>query len=274
MPELPEVETVRRILGPQLTGRTIRKTTLLFPGIAAHPDPEGFIQGTEGRRILGVERHGKFLRFALDDGAALSLHLRMTGCLLRAPTDFPMEKHTHAVFELDDGSELRYTDLRRFGRFWLLAPNEEDVYTGMAVLGPDPFSPEATGVYLQARLSGSKRAIKSCLLDQGVLAGLGNIYTDESLFLSGIAPTRRACDLKSKEWEQLMYSIRDVLETALSANSMTPEEYLQGLGRAYRNGPTLQVYGRGGQPCARCGQPLEAIRLGGRTSCFCPHCQK
>ena len=274
MPELPEVESVRRVLEPQLAGRTIVRTRLLWPGIAAHPAPEDFINGTEGQRIAAMTRRGKFLGLRFASGAELVLHLRMTGQLLRTPADFPEEKHTHAVFSLDDGGELRYLDLRRFGRFWLLAAGENDDVTGRAGLGPEPFDAVVSGDYLRDKLGRSRRAVKSCLLDQSVLAGIGNIYADESLFRAGIRPARPACDLSDAEWIRLAAVIPAVLQEAIDTIAWTPEEYLRTRGLEYRNTPLLQAYGRAGQPCGRCGAPMESLRVGGRTSCFCPNCQK
>ena len=273
MPELPEVENVKNVLEPQLTGRMIRGVPFLRPEIVAHPDTDAFVRGLRGRRIEAMRRRGKYLSLQLDDGAELVLHLRMTGFFFRVPADAPEEKHTHAVFSLDDGSELRYSDLRRFGRFWLLAPGEPDVCTGRDKLGPEPFAPELDSAYYQARLGGSGRAIKSCLLDQTVVAGLGNIYADESLYAARVAPFRSASSLTEAEWTRLAEAIPAVLREAVTTIAMTPEEYLAGKGQEYRNTPLLNAYGRAGQPCRRCGAPLNSRRIGGRTSCWCPVCQ-
>lgn len=199
MPELPEVETVKRILAPQLCGRRIAAVQLIRPEVVAHPGAQQFAAALTGRKIMEMGRRGKFLLLGLEDGGRLILHLRMTGQLLVTPPDYPKEKHTHLVLELDDGSELRYIDVRRFGRFWLLAAGEEDVCSGIAGLGMEPFDQALTAGYLQKMLHSCRRALKSCLLDQGVVAGIGNIYADEILFAARIHPARAACTLRQED---------------------------------------------------------------------------
>lgn len=273
MPELPEVETVRRVLEPQLTGRCIVRAVPLHADIVAHPSQEKFVAAVQDARIASLSRRGKFLMIDLEGGAKIVLHLRMTGQFLRTPADFPHQKHTHMILQLDDTSELRFIDLRRFGRFWYLAPGESDSVTGMDRLGPEPFDPRITGEYLRARLSKSRRAIKDCLLDQTVVAGIGNIYSDEALFAANIHPSRPACSLTDAEWEDLAAKIPVIIQTAIDGNAISAEDYLAGMGRDYRNTPLFKVYGRGGEPCKRCLTILETVRIAGRTSCFCPFCQ-
>ena len=274
MPELPEVENVRHVLAPQLIGRTITAVRVIKPQVVARPDPAAFAKRLTGRRIEDMTRRGKFLSFDLDDGAELVLHLRMTGFLFRAPRDYPEEKHTHLVCLLDDGTELRYSDLRRFGRFWLLSPGESDTYTGRDRLGPEPLETPPDAAHYTALLGRSGRAIKSCLLDQSVVAGLGNIYADEALYAAGIAPGRPASTLSATEWDVLAQAVPRVLREAVDLIAMTPEEYLRSKGQEYRNTPLLNAYGRAGLPCRRCGTALLSRKIGGRTSCWCPECQK
>lgn len=273
MPELPEVETVRRILQPQLAGRQITRLTLNRPEIVKHPAPEAFAAAIEGAKITGMERRGKYLFILLGSGARIVLHLRMTGCLLATPPDYPQEKHTHLVFHLDNGNELRYIDPRRFGRFWLLRAGEEDTLSGAHKLGPEPFDEQINSSYLSSTLSTRKRAIKTCLLDQAVVAGVGNIYADEILFAAKIRPNRAANTLTAEEWEKLAETIPLILHRATEANSMTPEEYLAGKGQEYRNTPTFQVYGHAGEPCPLCGEALCRVVVAGRSSVYCPACQ-
>lgn len=272
MPELPEVETVRRILEPQIRGHRIEKITVNRPEIIAHPLPEEFVRAVCGRKMTGMGRRGKFLSLMLDNRDAVWLHLRMTGQLLVTPPEFPEEKHTHLIFGLEDGRELRFIDTRRFGRFWLLREGETDTFTGMEKLGLEPFDEELTGDWLQKRLGKRQRAIKECLLDQSVIAGIGNIHGDEILFQARIAPGRPANSLKAGEWERLAAAIPAMLEKGIEDNRMTPEEYLAGRGKEYRNGPLL-AYGREGQPCPRCQTPFCRIRLSARSSTYCPECQ-
>ena len=274
MPELPEVETVRRIVEPQLTGRTIEGVDLRRSEVLAHPTAEQFHRMALGATFTGAGRRGKYLLFHLDSGDRLVLHLRMTGELLVAPADLPMEKHTHAVFHLGDGNQLRYTDVRRFGRFWLLRRDETDTFTGMDKLGPEPFDAGCSAGYLREAMGARKRAVKECLLDQTILAGIGNIYADEILYAARIYPGRPAATLREADWQALTESIPFVLDWAIEGNRMTTEEYLAGRGREYRNTPLFNVYGRKGAPCPRCGTPLERTVIGGRGTCYCPRCQQ
>lgn len=272
MPELPEVETIKRILEPQLTGGTTSGLTLNRPDIIAHPTPDTFTSRVTKAQITGMIRRGKYLSVLLATGDTVTLHLRMTGCLLVTPPDYPEEKHTHLIFHLDGGRELRYIDPRRFGRFWLFSHGEQDTISGIHKLGPEPLDQQLTATYLSGMLSKRKRAIKDCLLDQSMIAGIGNIYSDEILFAAKIRPDRRACTLTAKEWTRLATTIPAILHRAIEANAMTPEEYLAGKGKEYRNTPAFQVYGHGGNPCPCCGEIL-CRAAAGRSSVFCPACQ-
>ena len=277
MPELPEVETVRRVLAPQVAGRRICAVYVVWPGILARPaaDPAAFAAAVCGHTVTGMERRGKFLALLLDGGGTVRLHLRMTGQLLLCPPGWPDVPHTHLAFELDDGSELRYADARRFGRFWYLAPGEPDTYSGVAQLGPEPFDPALTPAYLRGTLGGRRAAIKNCLLDQRVVAGIGNIYSDEILFAVRIRPDRPACTLTAAEWRRLAAEIPAQLRQQIEWNGISPTDYLAGSGQDYRNTPHLQVYGRGGAVCPRCGKTqLRRIVIAGRSSVFCPRCQR
>lgn len=273
MPELPEVETIKRVIGPQIQGLTIERVQVRRPEVVAHPDADAFCQGLAGQTVSGVERRGKFLRFRLANGSCAILHLRMTGCLLLAPAEMPEEKHTHLVLELGGGRELRFSDTRRFGRFWLLQDGESDTYTGIAKLGKEPFDADFSADYLRTRLGKRKKAVKECLMDQAVVAGIGNIYADEILFAARIAPVRAASSLTGGEWVRLAAAIPERLAYFIEKNAITPEEYLKTKGQDYRNTPFLQVYGHEGEPCPICGTPLRRVVLGGRSSTYCPACQ-
>ena len=273
MPELPEVETVKNVTAPQIRGRRIEKVALERRDVIAHPAPDDFVRLVTGRAVTGMGRRGKFLRFFLDDGAEMVLHLRMTGRLLVVPPEFPAEKHTRAVFSLSGRLQLRFADLRRFGRFWLLQKGEKDC-TGMDKLGPEPFDAGLTPVWLKERLGASRRAVKTCLLDQRVVAGIGNIYGDALLFAARIRPTRAASSLSRPEWERLTRAIREVMRFHVEQIDVSAEEFLRGRGTEYRNTPLLKVYGRDGDPCPVCGATLQRAVVGGRSSVFCPRCQK
>lgn len=274
MPELPEVETIRRVLEPQIKGLTITAVTVNRPEVIGHPTAEEFCKALTGQTIDTMTRRGKFLSVLLDSGDYFVLHLRMTGCLLLTPADYPAEKHTHIVFHLSSGNELRFSDTRRFGRFWLFRKGESDIYSGMDKLGREPFDGSLTADYLQQHFGKRKKVIKECLLDQSVIAGIGNIYSDEILFVSGIYPARPAKGLTHVEWERLAAAIPERLAYFVEKNALTPEEYLEGKGQDYRNTPFLQVYGHSGEPCPICGAVLCRMTVGGRSSVYCSACQR
>ena len=274
MPELPEMEAIRRVIEPQIQNHLIEHVSVRRPEVIAHPGAEIFCSRVAGQRFAGMERRGKFLIFRLESGDRLLLHLRMTGCLLVTLGEEPEEAHTHVVFQLGGGGELRFSDTRRFGRFWLLVREEEDSYSGIGRLGLEPFDPACSAEYLSDRLGGRRKAIKECLLDQSVIAGIGNIYSDEILFAAGIHPARRAETLTPEEWGRLAAAIPERLTFFTEKNAATPEEYLASKGRDYRNTPYLQVYGHGGELCPVCGTALRRTVIGGRSSVYCPECQK
>jgi formamidopyrimidine-DNA glycosylase len=273
MPELPEIETIKRILKPQLLGRTIVNLTMNRLDIIAHPLPEEFKSGLTGVCIENMGRRGKFLSISFNGGKTLLLHLRMTGQLLVTPEGFPVEKHTHIVFNLDDGNELRFIDTRRFGRIWLFENGESDTYSGIQKLGPEPFDISFYAAYLRGKLGKRGKSIKECLLDQSIVAGIGNIYGDEIMFAAGIHPSRSAKLLTPSEWEAVATAIPAVLKNSINNNCMTPEEYLQGRGKEYRNESFFKVYGREGQKCQCCSAMVERTVLAGRSSYYCPNCQ-
>lgn len=273
MPELPEVETIRRVLEPQVKGLAVTAVAVYRPEVVGHPDAETFCARLTGQTISHMSRRGKFLTVQLDSGDYFVLHLRMTGCLLLTPADDPAEKHTHIVFRLSSGDELRFSDTRRFGRFWLFRRGESDTYSGIDKLGLEPFDDGLTADYLQQHFGKRKKSVKECLLDQSVIAGIGNIYSDEILFTSGIQPSRPANSLTPQDWECLAATIPKRLSFFIVKSALSPEEYLEAKGRDYRNTPFLQVYGREGKRCPHCGNMLCRMTIGCRSSVFCPCCQ-
>lgn len=273
MPELPEVEIIRQILEPQLKGLVVKQVTVNRPEVISRPVAEDFCKIIAGQTIDTMTRRGKFLGIKLKSNDHIILHLRMTGCLLVTPADYPAEKHTHVVFHLSNGMELRFSDTRRFGRFWLIRAGEKDTYSGINKLGLEPFDARLTAGYLTSYFGKSKKAIKECLLDQRGVAGIGNIYSDEILFIAHINPVRPANTLTNEEWEKLAKIIPERIEYFIEKNTLTPEEYLQGRGKDYRNTPFLQMYGHGGEHCPECGAILGHTTVGGRSSVFCPACQ-
>ena len=274
MPELPEVETIKRVIEPQIQGRMITKVAVRRPEVAAYPEADEFCRRLTGQTVSHMSRQGKFLIIHLENKERIVLHLRMTGGLLLAPAQCPEEKYTHVVFSLDNGTELRFSDMRRFGRFWLLREEETDTCTGMDKLGLDPLAPACNAEYLSSHLSKRRKAIKECLLEQTIIAGIGNIYSDEILFTAGIYPARPANSLKQTEWERLAEAIPERISYFIEKNAITAEEYLETKGRDYRNTPFLQVYGHGGSPCPKCRETLCRMVIGGRSSVYCPVCQK
>ena len=211
MPELPEVETIRRIIGPQVSGRSITSLEIHNPQIIAFPDADTFSSSLVGCSFTGMSRRGKFLIFHLDNGSRLVLHLRMTGQMLVTPADYQEEKHTHLKAELSDGKQIRYIDIRRFGRFWLLGKDQADTVTGMDKLGIEPDDKLLTANFLIEKLNKRKKAIKEMLHDQTIIAGIGNIYSDEILHAARIYPEKSCNALTNAEWKRLAEQIPKVL---------------------------------------------------------------
>lgn len=285
MPELPEVETVRRGLERQtLHIRIARVEVLRQRAIASPKDPEAFASGLQGCRLQGWARRGKYLIGSLSrgpgDGGHWGVHLRMTGqfLLLSARDGAPVRpccEHTRVRIWSDQGDELRFVDTRSFGQMWWVPPREpvERVITGLQKLGPEPFSPTFTARYLHNRLKGSQRCIKAALLDQSLVAGVGNIYADESLFAAGITPHTRSGLLKLGQLERLREALVEVLQNSIGAGGTTFSDFRDLSGTNGNYGGMAWVYRRGGEPCRRCGTPIRREKLGGRSSHWCPNCQ-
>lgn len=270
MPELPEVETIRAAIEPLLVGRRIERAELLDERLTRPEPPEAVAQQLEGERIEAVERRGKYLLLRLASGRVLLIHLRMTGGLRSG--SFDEETHLRAILELDDGSRLAYRDVRRFGT-WLLL-DREDVGPYLADrLGDEPLEPAFTAAGLARALAGRRAPVKAAILDQRAVAGLGNIYADEALWRARVHPLRPAGSLSSDEIAQLRKGIRAALETGIARQGATLRDYRDPDGSRGRMQEEFRVYGRAGEPCPRCGTPIEKIRAGGRGTWFCPQCQ-
>jgi formamidopyrimidine-DNA glycosylase len=274
MPELPEVETVARGLQAPLLGRRIVGTR--FGKTDFIEEPAALGERLPGSRIAEVRRHGKFLVLRLENGGgsgagfSLLVHLGMTGQLTARRPEEPVPAHTHAIFELDDGNELRYTDIRRFGRI-LLAP-EGRVAELLGRLGLDPL--EITEADLGRRLAGRRARIKALLLDQRVLRGMGNIYTDESLWRARIHPARHAANLKPREVARLRRALRAVLGEAIRLRGSSISDYVDARGLPGEFQRRHRVYQREGKRCTRCGARIRRMIVAGRSSYFCPSCQR
>ena len=274
MPELPEVETVRRTLLPAL-GATITGVTtsgkLLRLG-AKVPVPA--LRKLIGARLVGVRRIGKYLLVDTDRGAAILVHLGMSGRLrVTAATDLPAP-HTHVQIALDGARELRFSDPRRFGSVDVVTPSGEMTHASLRVLGPDPITSVVDGAHLYARSRGRRTPLKVFILDQAVLAGVGNIYASEALWRAGLRPTRQAATLTATRAGQLASAIRAVLEHALEHGGTTLRDFVDADGSAGEHADYLDVYGRDGQPCPRCTRAIRRTVLGGRATYDCTCCQR
>lgn len=274
MPELPEVETVRRSLQPRLTGLKFTGVEILMPKMIRIPGAEEFKDLITGRKIIKLGRRGKYLLFSLSGGYTLAVHLRMTGRLVYSEPEQPLAKHTHVIFSLDNGRQLRFSDVRQFGRLWLAPTSALDNISGLKDLGVEPLEETFTRDYLKKEFRRRHARIKPLLLDQTFIAGLGNIYTDEALHRAKINPERLATTLTPREIAQLYHAIRDVLQEGIENRGTTFRDYLDGDGRAGSYQELLRVYSREGQPCPRCGKVIAKKKVGGRSSYYCPACQK
>jgi formamidopyrimidine-DNA glycosylase len=274
VPELPEVETIVADLRPHLVGRVIVRCELAFPTIVRYPEPEAFTDAVAGMRIESVSRRGKYILIALQDRLLLVVHLGMTGQLRLVDGSSPLEKHTHAVFFLDDGRQLRYRDPRRFGRLLLGTESTLLAAKKMPRLGPEPIDPEFAADELYRRLRKRRTALKAVLLDQGAIAGVGNIYADESLHRARLRPDRIAGSISKKSALRLHESLRESLRVAIANRGSSVDTYRDAWGEIGNQQESLLVYGRAGEPCFTCGRPLSIVRIAGRSTVFCRRCQR
>lgn len=274
MPELPEVETIRRELEPELAGRRVEAVRVRQPDIVLPPDdPESFGRSVSGRRIESLERRAKYLLIRLDRGSLVQVQLRMSGrfALGRALPDPAEYRHIAAEFELDDGRTLFYDDVRRLGGFRLLSSADWALHSRR--LGPEPLARGFRARNLERLLEGSRTPVKVALMDQRRIAGLGNIYASEALHRAGIDPRRPARELTAPEVIRLHRAVRAVLREALRDAGTTLRDYRAVNGRSGTFQESLRVYGREGKPCRGCGRPIERIVQSGRGSFLCPSCQ-
>ncbi|PGY10024.1 DNA-formamidopyrimidine glycosylase [Bacillus sp. AFS031507] len=274
MPELPEVETVRKTLKKLVVNKTIKDISVFWPKIIKSPlEVEQFVDALVGETIVDVGRRGKFLIIYTDHFALVS-HLRMEGKYGLYPKEEPFDKHTHVLFHFTDGTELRYRDVRKFGTMHLYKKGDEFLTEPLIGLGPEPFSEEFTVEYLTKRVEKTNRKIKTALLDQKLFVGLGNIYVDEALFRAGIHPERIANTLNKNELAVLHREIVATLSEAVKKGGSTIRSYVNSQGEIGMFQLELYAYGRKGEECKRCGTPLEKTTVGGRGTHYCPQCQK
>jgi formamidopyrimidine-DNA glycosylase len=273
VPELPEVETVRARLAPVLEGRRLDRVEIADPRLTRPHDPAAIARELEGERVLAVERRGKYLIVRFESGRALLIHLRMTGSLRHAPAGtLQDDPYQRAVVRLDDGSDVAYRDVRRFGTWLLLESFEVAAYLDARV-GLEPLSSSFRARDLAARLDGRRAPVKAAILDQRTVAGIGNIYADEALWRARIHPLRPAGELDADEVRALHKGVRKALELGIARQGSTLREYRLPDGSSGRMQAEFRVYGRAGEPCPRCGTPVEKIRVAGRGTWYCPRCQ-
>jgi len=290
VPELPEVEVTRRRIAPHLLGRRIRRLRTTRPSYFFVTSPARLRRALAGRTALGLERHGKYLLASLDDGARLVLHLGMTGQLFSAGAtsprllsataraglapedqpDFRPDAHTHLRFEFEDGGpEVYFRDTRKFGKVLWLAGGE--AHPRLARLGTDALA--ASGALLFSATRGRRVAIKSLLLDQSILAGVGNIYADEALFLAGVRPTRSAARVTRRECDAIARGLQQVLERSIETGGSSISDYVAPDGRDGEYQSERRVYARRGEACFECATPIRRVVIGARSSHYCPRCQ-
>lgn len=272
MPELPEVETVRRALARAIVDRRIEAVTGQHVQLRRPLDPNKVDGAMRGRRVARARRRGKFLLIDLDPPGSLLIHLGMSGRLLLVPGDNPRLPHTHLVVALDDGRHLRLVDPRRFGLAWWLEPGEESSDPSLASLGTEPMDDRLVDL-LPPLLHTRRSPLKALLLDQRLVAGVGNIYATEALWRTGIRPSRRGNRTSLGRLRRLATEVRAVLSEAIEQGGTTIRDYSTPSGDFGSFAVRLQAYGRAGLPCRRCGTVLQDLRIANRSTAWCPRCQ-
>ncbi len=270
MPELPEIETIKRALGPRIVGRRIEAVEVLWAGTVRNPSSEDLRRGLIGRIVEALERRGKYLLFRLAGDGTLIFHLKMTGVLLLRSDADPPTLHTRAILRFEGGTALHFVDQRKFGRIWLVE-REERV---LGKLGPEPLGEGFSESVLRAVTRKRRLPIKALLCDQAAIAGIGNMWADEALFESGIHPQKAAGDLSEREVKALHRAIRAVLARGIERRGASVDTYRDPDGEPGAAQTEFRVAHRRGQSCPRCGSSLGYTKVRGRGTCFCPRCQK
>jgi formamidopyrimidine-DNA glycosylase len=279
MPELPEVETVRRGLAPRLVGHRIVRLLQRRPDLRV-PLPKRFAERVEGRRVLGIDRRAKYLLLRLDDGNTLIAHLGMSGRMTlhdaASATDHPLDRHDHVVLDTDEGWQVRFNDARRFGLMLLERNESVDSHKLFKGLGPEPLDEAFDGAALEARLTGKRTPIKAALLDQRTLVGVGNIYACEALFLAGISPRRSAHSVQGERAERLARAIKQVLLRSIDDGGSSLRDHIQPGGELGYFQTRFNVYDRAGAPCPTrgCGRLVRRLVQAGRSTFYCTRCQR
>jgi formamidopyrimidine-DNA glycosylase len=274
VPELPEVETIRVHLAPHLEGRRFERVEIRDSRLTRPHDPREVAAELDGERVAALERRGKYLVVRFETDRALLIHLRMTGSLHHAPEgDLEEDPYRRAVVTLDNGSDVAYRDVRRFGTWLLLEPGELEPYLEVKV-GPEPLGPAFSTRFLTERLSDRTAPVKAALLDQRTVAGLGNIYVDEALWYARLHPHRPAGSLDADEVRAVHRGVRQALKRGIARRGATLRDYRTPDGGSGSMQHEFNVYGREGEPCPRCGTPIGKTRAGGRGTWYCPFCQR
>lgn len=272
MPEIAEVRVVRDTLKKNLVKRKIKTIKLLYPRIISK-DPEDFKYELTGRTFRDVKSYGKWLIFDLGELSFLS-HLRMEGKYFYVPSNSPVSKHTHVIFKLDNGMDLRYDDVRKFGRMELVKTDEIMQNESIAKLGFEPDDERLTKEYLLEKFKGKKTLAKSALLDQTIINGLGNIYANEVLFAAKISPFRQVKDITPKEAQEIIDSSKSITTKSYQEGGCTIRSYTSSLGVIGHYQDYLKVHGKKDDPCTICGKPISKEKIEGRSAYYCSKCQK
>ncbi len=274
MPELPEVETISRDLRGKIPGHTIERAEVFWQRTVGYPAVPEFLEFIRNRRIETTGRRAKYVVIHLAENATLLVHLKMTGQLLYVPNSEPPNPYTRVLFHLDRGMQLRFVDIRKFGRMYLVEADRLKDFPKIAELGPEPLEESFTVPAFRSLLRRRKGRIKPLLMNQGFLAGMGNIYVDEALFRSKLHPLRSTTTLKPKDMAKLRDDIVAVLEESIANRGSSIDDYRDPAGQKGYHHVHLQVYGRTGEPCVVCGTPIKKIVVAGRGTHFCPRCQR
>ena len=276
MPELPEVETVIKGLKPLVEDKIFTGVEIREEKMIAFPENsiDQFKDELKGSKINGINRRGKYIIFELNTDKNMIIHLRMTGKLLVKEVEEFRDKHTHVIFSLNDGQEIRFNNIRKFGRIYLIDKNHPEQAGGLAKLGPEPLSDDLSVEDFKKLFKGRSAIIKSLLLNQKFIAGIGNIYGDEILYLAGIKPDRKADSLSDEEKEKIYYKMRDILEKGIIYGGTTFSDYVNAFGEKGSFQEELKVHQREGEKCHNCESEIKKIKVGGRSTYYCPQCQK
>lgn len=273
MPELPEAENIARALHRGLAGRSIVGVEIFFAKLRTSLEPL-LTAGLEGRKILGVRRRGRYDVVDLDDGRGLLLHFGMSGVVRIEDDTVPRRRHEHLFLRLDNGMIFRFEDPRRFGMVECATMGADGWPLQLADLGPEPLSEDFHGDYLFQQCQRRRGPVKVVVMDNAVVTGIGNIYATEALFAVGVRPNRPANEMTRRECVAFVKAVKQILAAAIEAGGSTIADFRNVDGSEGRFAQQLQIYGRDGAPCIKCGETVESVKLGGRTSAYCPKCQR